>query len=72
MADTYRITRQYEETRPNDAGRFVAMHVTKFVVGDDGPFEVACPVDGFDPAVNVEKIQQRADQVVAARRAVNG
>lgn len=72
MPISYRIIRQSEEQRASDAGRFVLMHVTKFMVGDDGPFEVATPVDGFDPLVNADKVNERAQQVVVARAAVNG
>lgn len=71
MPALYKITRQFEEQRANDAGRFVLTHVTRFMVGDDGPFEVTMPSDGFDPAANAQKIAARAASVAASRDAVN-
>ena len=72
MPTLFKITRQYEETRANDAGKFVLMHVTKFTVGDDGPFEVTMPAADFDAQANAALVQARAQQVVDSRAAVNG
>lgn len=67
MADEVRILGTTEEQQPNDAGRFRPVMVTRFMVGQDGPFRVSQEEATFDPAVAQQMIDVKAAQVRALR-----
>jgi len=71
MLDDVKILGQIEKMRPDDAGRYRAVIETTFRVGDDGPFYVCQPEDGFDNARQMQLIEAKADAVRTVRLNVN-
>lgn len=68
MPDDIRILSTTEAQRPDDAGRYRTTIVTRFTVGADGPFEVTQPEATFDPAIQTQKMNEKAELVRALRR----
>ena len=68
--DDVKIIRQSEGTQFLQGGGAQKVIVTTFNVGDDGPFTVSVPEDGFQATTTVKLIEQKADQVRATRAAL--
>lgn len=67
MLSDVKILYQKQDTEYQAGGTFRPVIVTSFKVGDDGPFSVQLPVEGFNAADNLKKIEALADSVRATR-----
>lgn len=67
MLSDVSIINQKQDTAFREGGSVVPVIRTTFKVGDDGPFNVALPLDGFTAAKNIEAIEKLADSIRATR-----
>lgn len=72
MADGIRILSQSGASAVNDAGKFVPVIRTRFMVGPDGPFTVDQDEATFDPDQQAALVNAKAQLILRARGAFGG